>query len=51
MRPPCPLPAAGPEGRQRAQAWLGGFIEEMKASGVVADALKRHHIEGAAVAP
>jgi polar amino acid transport system substrate-binding protein len=27
------------------------FVEEMKASGFVADALKRHGIEGAAVAP
>ncbi len=40
-----------PKGRHAAQAWLGGFIEEMKASGFVADALKRHGIEGAAVAP
>jgi len=27
------------------------FIEEMKASGFVAQALRRHGIEGAAVAP
>ena len=40
-----------PKGRRRAQAWLGGFIEGMKASGFVADALKRHGIEGAQVAP
>ena len=40
-----------PKGRTAAQAWLGGFIEEMKRSGFVADALKRHAIEGAAVAP
>jgi len=40
-----------PKGRTAAQAWLRGFIEEMKASGFVADALKRHGIEGAAVAP
>ena len=40
-----------PKGRTAAQAWLSGFIEEMKASGFVADALKRHRIEGAAVAP
>ena len=39
-----------PKGRLAAQAWLSGFIEEMKASGFVADALKRHGIEGAAVA-
>ena len=32
-------------------AWLRGFVEEMKASGFVAQALQRHKIEGAAVAP
>ncbi len=40
-----------PKGRLAAQAWLRGFIEEMKASGFVADALQRHGIQGAAVAP
>ncbi|RYF32930.1 MAG: transporter substrate-binding domain-containing protein [Comamonadaceae bacterium] len=40
-----------PKGRTAAQAWLTGFVEEMKASGFVADALQRHRIEGAAVAP
>ena len=40
-----------PKGRVAAQAWLSGFIEEMKASGFVADALRHHGIEGAAVAP
>lgn len=40
-----------PKGRVAAQAWLSGFVEEMKASGFVADALKRHSIEGATVAP
>jgi polar amino acid transport system substrate-binding protein len=40
-----------PKGRTAAQAWLSGFIEEMKASGFVASALQRHGIEGAAVAP
>ena len=30
---------------------LGMFVEQMKASGFVADALKRHGVEGAAVAP
>ena len=34
-----------------AQAWLSGYIEEMKATGFVATALKRHNIPGAAVAP
>ena len=40
-----------PKGRSASQAWLSGFIEEMKASGFVAEALKRHGIEGAGVAP
>lgn len=40
-----------PRGRTAAQAWLSGFIEEMKASGFVAQALQRHGIQGAAVAP
>jgi polar amino acid transport system substrate-binding protein len=34
-----------------AQALLSAFVEEMKASGFVADALKRHRIQGAIVAP
>ncbi len=34
-----------------AHALLAAFAEEMKASGFVADALKRHRIEGAIVAP
>jgi polar amino acid transport system substrate-binding protein len=40
-----------PKGRVASQAWLSGFIEQMKASGFVADSLQRHAIEGAAVAP
>jgi polar amino acid transport system substrate-binding protein len=40
-----------PKGRTVAQGWLSGFIEEMKASGFVGNALKRHGIEGAGVAP
>ncbi|KQT11068.1 ABC transporter substrate-binding protein [Ramlibacter sp. Leaf400] len=40
-----------PKGRTAAQAWLSAYIEEMKASGFVSGALKRHAIEGAAVAP
>jgi len=40
-----------PKGRTAAQAWLKDFIEEMKASGFVNDALQRHEIQGAAVAP
>ncbi|WP_307657968.1 ABC transporter substrate-binding protein [Variovorax paradoxus] len=34
-----------------AQALLAAFVEEMKAIGFVADALQRHRIEGAIVAP
>lgn len=34
-----------------AAALLGAFVEEMKASGFVAQALARHGIEGASVAP
>jgi polar amino acid transport system substrate-binding protein len=40
-----------PTGRVASQAWLAGFIEDMKASGFVADALRRHAIDGAVVAP
>jgi polar amino acid transport system substrate-binding protein len=34
-----------------AQALLASFVEEMKATGFVADSLKRHHITGGTVAP
>ncbi len=40
-----------PKGRLAAQVWLSEFIEEMKATGFVAQALQRHRIEGASVAP
>ena len=40
-----------PRDRTAAQAWLSSYIEEMKASGFVADALRRHGIAGADVAP
>lgn len=41
-----------PAGRgAEAQALLAAFVEEMKVSGFVGDALTRHHIEGALVAP
>jgi polar amino acid transport system substrate-binding protein len=41
-----------PKGRgDAAAAYLLAYIEELKATGFVADALKRHGIEGAAVAP
>ncbi len=39
------------KGCHDARDWLGGFVAEMKSSGFVADALKRHGIEGATVAP
>ncbi|HXD06763.1 MAG TPA: ABC transporter substrate-binding protein [Burkholderiaceae bacterium] len=42
---------AVPKGREAAQVWLSDFIEKMKSSGFVADALRRHGIEGADVAP
>ena len=35
----------------QAAAYLQAFVEDMKASGVVAEALARHHIEGATLAP
>ena len=40
-----------PKGRTIAARYLRGFIEEMKASGFVADALKRSNQPDAAVAP
>jgi polar amino acid transport system substrate-binding protein len=40
-----------PKGRARAHAYLRGFVEEMKASGFVADGLKRSNQPDAVVAP
>lgn len=40
-----------PKGRPAAVAYLRAFVEEMKASGFVADALKRHNQPDAQVAP
>ncbi len=40
-----------PRGREAGAKYLREFVEEMKASGFVAQALERHSIEGAAVAP
>jgi polar amino acid transport system substrate-binding protein len=40
-----------PRGREAGARYLRDFVEEMKASGFVAQALSRHNIEGAAVAP
>ena len=36
---------------EEATAYLSAFVEEMKASGFVAEALDRHRIEGVSVAP
>ncbi len=40
-----------PKGREAAAKYLRGFVEEMKASGFVAEALKRSNQPDAAVAP
>ena len=40
-----------PKDREAGAAYLREFVEEMKATGFVAQALVRHKIEGAAVAP
>ena len=40
-----------PKGREIAARYVEAFVEEMKASGFVAQALARHGIAGAAVAP
>jgi len=42
---------ATPQGREAGARYLREFVEAMKASGFVAQALARHGIEGAAVAP
>ena len=34
-----------------AAAYLHQFVEDMKATGVIAQAMKRHRIEGATLAP
>ena len=39
------------EAEHALQAALAAFVEEMKASGFVAEAMKRHGVQGAAVAP
>ena len=41
---------AVPKGRAAGAAYVAAFVEEMKASGFVADALRRHGVEGAVVA-
>ena len=42
---------ATPQGRDAGARYLNQFVEEMKATGFVANALARHGIEGAVVAP
>ena len=39
------------KGRDAGIKYMRAFIEEMKASGFVAKALERHHVDGVAVAP
>ena len=41
---------AVPKGRAAGMVYVAGFVEEMKASGFIAGALKRHGIKGAVVA-
>jgi polar amino acid transport system substrate-binding protein len=40
-----------PQGRDTGAKYLSEFVEEMKASGFVAQALDRHQVQGALVAP
>jgi polar amino acid transport system substrate-binding protein len=40
-----------PKGRPAGLRYLAGFVEDLKASGFVSDALRHHGIEGAEVAP
>ena len=40
-----------PKGRAEGVRYLSAYVEEMKASGFVAESLRRHGIQGAAVAP
>lgn len=42
---------ATPKGRPTGSRYLKEFVEEMKASGFVSNALAKHRIDGAAVAP
>lgn len=42
---------ATPKGRPAGARYLAAFVEEMKASGFVADALKKSGVDGADVAP
>jgi polar amino acid transport system substrate-binding protein len=42
---------ATPKGRPAGTRYLAAFVEDTKASGFVAEALRKHGIDGAAVAP
>lgn len=42
---------AVPKGRLAARQYLAGFVEEIKVSGVLSDALRNHKIDGVAIAP
>jgi polar amino acid transport system substrate-binding protein len=42
---------ATPRGRPAGAQYLDAFVEEMKATGFVAQSLARHRVEGAAIAP
>jgi polar amino acid transport system substrate-binding protein len=42
---------ASQKGKAAGARYVREFVEEMKASGFVAQALERHHIQGAALAP
>lgn len=42
---------ATPRGRTAGAAYVAAFVEQAKAGGFVADALARHRIEGASIAP
>ena len=44
-------PMGTPRGREAGAKYLREFVEEMKASGFVAQSLARHRVEGASVAP
>ena len=48
---PAPRGVSVDLARVAAQAWLSRFIQEMKASGFIADALQRHGIQAAIVPP
>jgi polar amino acid transport system substrate-binding protein len=40
-----------PKGRSDAAAWLQSFVQEVKASGFVAELIAKHQVKGLSVAP